>query len=43
MLSVRERVLAIRLMEKLEKHSAYGKRLGVEVVVSNTEEKETCL
>lgn len=42
MLSVRERVLAIRLMEKLEKYSAYGKRLGVEVV-SNAEEKETCL
>lgn len=43
MLNVRERMLAIRLMEKMEKHSEYVKCLGVEVVVSSAEKKETCL
>lgn len=43
MLSARERVLAIRLMEKMEKHSAYVKHLGVEVVVSRAKDKEKCL
>lgn len=40
MASVRERLLAIRLMEKLKQHSAYGKHLGVEIVVSKTGGKE---
>ena len=30
-MSTRERILMIRLMEKLEKHPAYVKALGVEV------------
>ena len=42
-MNAKERVLAIRLMEKMEKHSAYGKRLGVEVTVSKVEQKEKCL
>lgn len=29
-LSTRERILMIRLMEKLQKHPAYAKALGVE-------------
>lgn len=29
-MSTRERILMIRLMEKLEKHPAYAKALGVE-------------
>lgn len=43
MLSARERLLAIRLMEKMEKHSEYTERLGVEVVVSKIDDKGTCL
>lgn len=42
-MSARERVLAIRLIEKMEKHFEYVKRLGVEVVVSRAEDKEKCL
>lgn len=33
-LGTRERVLAIRLMEKAAKHSEYVKGLGVEVAIS---------
>lgn len=29
-MSVRERILAIRLLEKLEKHPSYANALGVE-------------
>ena len=29
-MSTRERIMMIRLMEKLEKHSAYAQALGVE-------------
>ena len=29
-MSARERILMIRLMEKLEKHSTYAKTLGIE-------------
>lgn len=29
-MTVRERILMIRLMEKLEKHPAYAKALGIE-------------
>ena len=29
-MSARERILMIRLMEKLEKHPAYAKALGIE-------------
>lgn len=39
MLSARERVLTIRLMEKLEKHSEYMKHLGIEVAVAKMEER----
>lgn len=42
-LNTKERVLAIRLMEKMEKHSEYVKCLGVEVVVSKADDKRTCL
>ena len=36
-LTARERILIIRLMEKLEKHPAYAKTLGIEAtgVVNN--------
>lgn len=40
-LTVRERILMIRLMEKLEKHPAYAKPLGIEAtdVVNNQNRK----
>ena len=30
-MDVRERILAIRLLEKVEAHAAYAKRIGIEV------------
>ena len=30
-LDVRERILTIRLLEKVEAHAAYAKRIGIEV------------
>lgn len=39
MLSTRERVLTIRLMEKIEKHSEYGKHLGIEAVIAKVDDK----
>ena len=40
-MTVRERILMIRLMEKLEKHPAYAKPLGIEAtdVVNNQNRK----
>ena len=38
-LSARERVLAIRLLEKTAKHSEYVKGLGIEVVISKVDSK----
>ena len=43
-MSVRERILMLRLMEKLEKHPAYATLLGVEaagVVERQSEESES--
>lgn len=39
-MNVKERVLAIRLMEKLEKHCGYAKRLGVDAAVVKVDSKE---
>lgn len=38
-LGTRERVLAIRLLEKAAKHSEYVKGLGIEVVISKVDRK----
>lgn len=39
MTDVTKRLLAIRLMEKLERNSDYGKRLGVAVSLTRTEKR----
>lgn len=38
-MSTRERVLTIRLMEKIEKHSEYGKHLGIKVAIAKVDDK----
>lgn len=38
-MGVRERVLAIRLLEKTAKQPEYAKGLGIQVVVSKTGDK----
>ena len=41
-MSAKERILMIRLMEKLEKHPAYAKALGIEATgVTNHQNKKT--
>jgi len=42
-LTARERILMIRLMEKLEKHPTYAKTLGIEATgaVNNQNRKKT--
>lgn len=35
-MSARERMLALRLLEKAAKHSEYVKGLGIEVAILNT-------
>jgi len=39
-MTVRERLLAIRLAEKLERDSGYGKRIGVRVEILEKKEKK---
>lgn len=42
-MGVRERILTIRLMEKLQAHTVYAKALGIEMAVSRpavTDEKK---
>ena len=39
-MSVKERILAIRLMEKLQEHPAYEKALGIEVNVAPATDKK---
>lgn len=37
-MTYKERVLALKLKEKLEKNPEYAKRIGVEVIVKNCNE-----
>ena len=37
-MSVRERIMTIRLMEKLQAHPAYARALGIEICVAQSTE-----
>lgn len=39
-MSVKERVMAIRLMEKLKEHPAYAKDFGIEISVAPVTDKK---
>lgn len=39
-MNVRERLLALKFLEKQKKHSEYSRQIGVEVKIINTEKED---